>query len=43
MTLKEQADQISPELVSYIVQKHILPMFESDEKKQLKQKYNKMS
>lgn len=28
--------------MSFIVQKHILPMFESEEKKQLRQKYNKM-
>ena len=35
-------DQISPELAAQIVKCYILPMFESDGKKFLKQKYNKM-
>lgn len=35
-------DQISPELAAQIVKNYILPMFESDDKKFLKQKYNKM-
>ena len=36
-------DQISPELAAQIVKNYILPMFESDGKKQLKSKYNKMA
>jgi len=35
-------DQISPELAAQIVKSYILPMFESDGKKQLKSKYNRM-
>lgn len=35
-------DQISPELAAQIVKNFILPMFESDDKKYLKNKYNKM-
>jgi hypothetical protein len=36
-------DNISPELAAQIVKHYILPMFESDEKKNLKNKYNKLS
>jgi hypothetical protein len=36
-------DQISPELAAQIVKSYILPMFESDGRKQLKAKYNKMA
>ena len=36
-------DEISPELAAKIVKNFILPMFESNEKKSLKTKYNKMS
>ena len=35
-------DQISPELAALIVKKFVLPMFESEDKKQLTSKYNKM-
>ena len=35
-------DQISPELAASIVKNYILPLFESEDKKTLKQKYNKM-
>jgi len=34
---------ISPELAAMIVKKYVLPMFESNEKKALKSKYNKMA
>ena len=37
------ANEISPELAAQIVKNYILPMFESNEKKVLKQKYNKLS
>lgn len=37
-----QGDDISPELAAKIVKNFILPMFESNEKKDLKTKYNKM-
>jgi hypothetical protein len=33
-------DDISPELAAQIVKNYILPMFESDEKKYLKRKYD---
>ena len=36
-------DQISPEVAAQIVKHYILPMFESDGRKLLKQKYNKMA
>lgn len=36
-------DQISPELAALIVKNYILPMFESDGKKSLKNKYNRMA
>jgi hypothetical protein len=36
-------EQISPELAAMIVKNYILPMFESDGKKSLKNKYNKMA
>ena len=35
-------DQISPELAAQIVKNYILPMFESDGKRALKSKYNRM-
>ena len=35
-------DQISPELLAHIVKTHILPMFESKQKKSLRQKHNRM-
>jgi len=35
-------DQISPELAAQIVKFYILPLFESEDKKTLKSKYNKM-
>ena len=38
-----QEQQISPEFAAQIVKQYILPMFESDNKKDLKIKYNKMS
>lgn len=36
-------EQISPELAALIVKNYILPMFESEGKKSLKVKYNKMA
>lgn len=36
-------ESISPELAAMIVKKYVLPMFESNEKKALKSKYNKMA
>ena len=36
-------ESISPELAALIVKKYVLPMFESQEKKTLKNKYNKMA
>jgi hypothetical protein len=36
-------ESISPELAAMIVKKYVLPMFESQERKALKSKYNKMS
>lgn len=35
-------DDISPELAAQIVKNYILPMFESDEKKYLKKKYDRL-
>ena len=37
-----QTNQVPPELAAMIVKNYLLPMFESDEKKALKQKYNKL-
>ena len=36
-------DQITPELAAQIVKSYILPMFESEDKKALKNRYNKMA
>ena len=36
-------ESISPELAALIVKRYVLPMFESNEKKSLKNKYNKIS
>lgn len=36
-------DNLSPEVAAQIVKHYILPMFESDGRKLLKQKYNKMA
>ena len=36
-------ESISPELAAMIVKRYVLPMFESNEKKALKSKYNKIS
>jgi len=36
-------DGVSPELAARIVKSYILPMFETDQKKELKNKYNKLS
>lgn len=36
-------DAVSPTLAAQIVKQYILPMFETDERKQLKSKYNKMA
>jgi hypothetical protein len=33
---------MSPEVVSKIITKYVMPMFESKEKKELTQKYNKL-
>ena len=38
-----EVDSISPELVAQLVKEYVLPMFESDGKKQLKNKYKKLS
>ena len=40
---KQGSNEISPELAAQIVKNYILPMFESDEKRALKNKYNKLS
>jgi len=37
---EEKEETISPELAAKIVREHILPMFESDGKKQLRNKQN---
>jgi hypothetical protein len=36
-------DAVSPTLAAQIVKNYILPMFETDERKKLKSKYNKMA
>ena len=42
-TSTAKASDISPELAAQIVKNYILPMFETQEKKHLRNKYNKMS
>jgi hypothetical protein len=39
----QNPESISPELAAMIVKKYVLPMFESNERKALKSKYNKMA
>lgn len=39
----QREDAVSPTLAAQIVKNYILPMFETDERKLLKSKYNKMA
>jgi hypothetical protein len=43
MTGTSKQEDVTPEIAAMIVKNFILPMFESDEKKYLKKKYNKMA